>query len=116
MQPLDLLTKKFLGQGHGRELRGVQDFVRISIADSTEQPGISNRSLQRMVAAGERLTKCAQGTPKHFQSARVHRAQSCFAPDNVERGAPFGTRFREQQSPGSKIEGREANLSGELRS
>ena len=66
-----LLRLQFVRERDGRELRGVQDFVRVSVADATQQTRIRKRSLQRAIFGRERGAKRGKVAREDVDSAGV---------------------------------------------
>ena len=54
---LDLLGRQLARQQHRRHLRGVQDLVRIGVADAAQQMRIGERALQRVVLPRQGLAE-----------------------------------------------------------
>src|SRR5262249_39531723 len=72
IEPRDLLVAQFLRELYGRELGGVENLVRVRIADSIEHVWIGEGALDRVIlsadATGERLEIRFQ----HADAARIH--------------------------------------------
>ena len=52
---VDLLVGERRGQLHRRQLRGVQDLVRVGVADAAEDARVGQRPLERVVLGGQPL-------------------------------------------------------------
>ena len=83
MEPLDVRVGQTRGQPEGREPRCVQDFVRVRVADATEDRGIRQGTFQGVVLARQR---CAEGVEigvEGLQAARVVRCEPRPAADEM---------------------------------
>ncbi len=90
--------------------------VGICVPDSAEEPGVGERSLERVILADERRPKVLEVACEHFDSTRIDTGESHFALEDVERRPPLSTGFGEDQAPGGEIERREAEAPIERRS
>ena len=76
VQALDLFRRQLAGQQHRRHLRGVEDLVRIGVADAAEQMRIRQRALQGVVLAASALRRTARTEDcQHFQAAGIVRRE-----------------------------------------
>jgi len=65
-------------------LRCMQDFIRICIADTTDQTRIGESPLERAVFRRKCRAKRAEIAREGIDSSRVHRIQAFFATDDVQ--------------------------------
>ena len=82
-QALPFFIGEFLGHRNGRELRGMQDFVRVSIADTTQQARIRERPLERVIFGGERRAEGLEIGGKDVNAAGVQRRKIRLPADEV---------------------------------
>ena len=75
-ESLPLFGLELIRQSNGRQLRSVQNFVGISVADPAQQTRISQRPLQRMIFRREHGAKRINIRGEHINSARVQGEQS----------------------------------------
>src|ERR1017187_4595660 len=85
MQPRDLFRRQFARLRDGRQSRGMQDLVRIGIADAAERPRIGERPLQRVILESKRLAEHRQIRYENIDAAGIERAQPLLAPHHVQR-------------------------------
>src|SRR6185503_14705554 len=80
-----------VGQGarelQRREPRGVQDFVRVRVADTAEEMRVGQRALERVALARQRLVKLLRRRLERLDAARVERAKRVLAANQLHRGA-----------------------------
>ena len=81
----------------GDELSRVQDFIRVCVADAAQDARIRERALQRTIFGGQCGAKLLQRTCEHVDAARIERLQRRGPAHHMNRGAPLGAGFGQQQ-------------------
>ena len=77
----------------------MQNFIRVSIADTAEQPGIGECPLQSMIFTCQCFTKVFQLGMKHVERPAIERRERVFALDKMQGCAFLGARFGQKQRP-----------------
>ncbi len=67
----------------------MENLIGISIADTAEEPGIGQDSLECVIATGEHCGKGAKIDLEHIETARIKGGDRFLATDNMERGSPY---------------------------
>jgi len=70
-QPLDLFVAQLRGHRDRRQLRPVQDLVRVRVADAGEEPRIGQGALQRMVLPLQPFAERADIGAEDLDAARI---------------------------------------------
>src|SRR6266545_716797 len=104
VQPHGLLVVELPRQLKGRELRRVQDFVRVGVADAVEQPRIGEGALQGMRLGAEGGAKRRGVGGEHVEAAGIVCSKPALAPDKVQRRAMLFARLGEEERAVRKIE------------
>jgi hypothetical protein len=99
---------------HGRELRAVQDLVRIRVADAAQDPRVCHRALERVVLTGQRRAERGEVRVEHLEAARIVLLQAGFAARQIERGPALGAGLGQDQGPRREIERGQTDLGGRL--
>src|SRR5882724_8108016 len=86
-QPFPLVRLQLAREGDGRQLSRMQNFIRIRVADSTDQARIGKSSLECAVFERKRLAKRAEIARENVDSSRVDGAQVFLASKDVQRRA-----------------------------
>ena len=86
-------------------MRCVQDLVRISVANATDEARIGESPLQRAVFEAERRSKRIHIARENIDSARVDRTQALLAGEHMQRCTAFGAGLSEHERAIGKIEG-----------
>src|SRR2546428_3515562 len=92
----------------------MQDLVGVRVADAAEDPRVGQRALERVVLPGERVAERRQVRVKYLEAARVVRAQTGFATDEMQRGPPLRARLGQDDRPRREVEAGETDLSWQL--
>src|SRR3989449_5936996 len=92
----------------------MQDLVGVRVADAAEDPRVGQRALERVVLPGERVAERRQVRVKYLEAARVVRAQTGFATDQMQRGPPLRARLGQDDRPRREVEAGETDLSWQL--
>src|SRR2546430_13533659 len=87
----------------GRQLRAVEDLVRIRVADSREQARIGQRALQRVVLATQRGLEFVERARERLDPAALELVERS---GEMDRGALLRRRLREHQRAGRSEERR----------
>ena len=77
-----LFRRQFQGHGDGRKVRTVQDFVRVGIADSTEQAWISQGALDGVTLAHQSGGEIFERRVEHLEASTVEVAEAVRAGDD----------------------------------
>ena len=91
-----------------RELRRVQDLVRIRIADSAEQPGIRQRPFQGVVLHPQPRRERRRTARERVDASGIEIVQAVEAAHERQRRAPPGARLRQDQRAGRELERRKS--------
>ena len=94
-----------MGELDGREPGGVQDLVRVGVADAAEDARVGECSLQGAVLRGQRGAELVQAGGEHVDAAGIDGLHAVFAPEEVKGRAPFGAGFGEDERAVGKVEG-----------
>src|SRR4029077_15774033 len=86
-QPFPLVRLQLAREGDRRELCRMQDFIRIGVADATENARICKGPLECAVLEGKRVAKRAEITREDVYSSRVDGTQALLASENMQRCA-----------------------------
>jgi hypothetical protein len=113
-EAVPLFGLELVGEGDGRELGGVEDFVGIGVADAADEAGIGEGSLECAVFGIQGGAEAVEIRRKDFEAAGIEVAKGLFATDEMEGGAALGAGFGEDQRACREIEGGEGVSSGEL--
>ena len=113
-EPLPFRLAQFACQRDRRELGGIQDFVRVGVADAAEDARIGEGSLEGAVFLGESLAKHFQIAGEDFDAAGVHGFERGFSGYDMQRGAPLGACFRKYKRAVGEVESGEIVASAEL--
>jgi len=97
IKALDLFGGKIFRQRDRRQLRAVQDFIRIGIADAGEQAWIRQCSFEGMVFTQQFFPECIHVRIENLYPARIHRAKRSPALHEVQRGAALGACLGERE-------------------
>ena len=115
VQAFDLFRRQLAGQQHRRHLRGVQDLVRIGVADAAQQVRIGQRALQRVILARQRRAELPRRSTVSTSRPPGSCDASSFSPrtrySDARRFDPASVRISE---PLSKVECGETDLAGNL--
>jgi hypothetical protein len=84
MQPFDVGAGKLLCHCDRGELRRVQYFIGVGIANSAEQVWIGQGSFERVIPRGQCLLKILQGTAEHFKPSLIEGPQGLFSLHQME--------------------------------
>src|SRR5439155_24820853 len=95
-----------------RELRAMEDLVRVRVADSREQPRVGERALQRVVLAPQRGLELAERAVERLDPSATELVER---PCQMDRGAFLGRDLGQQQGAGGKVERRKPHLARSLR-
>ena len=71
----DFCVAQATRQLHGRQPRGVQDFIRVGVADAAENVRVGQGALERVVLAREPLGERRQCRVEHFEPTGIERAE-----------------------------------------
>lgn len=82
-----------------RQLSVKQDLVRVCVADSCEDPGVGQRSFDRMVARTQASVERGE-VVGHLEASRVMRRQLALAANQMQRGATLLARLGQKQRTG----------------
>ena len=104
-QPVPFFRLEFVCEGDWGELRGVQDFVGVGVADAADQTWIGESALEGAVLERERGAKAVQIGGEDFDATGIDALQVFFAADNVERGAALAACFGKDERASGKVEG-----------
>src|SRR5438067_8688893 len=103
-QPAPSGWSEFPRKRNRRELCRVQNLIRISIADTTNDPRVSERPLQSAVLSSKRCLKRFRIARENVDSSRIDCPQTLLAFENVQGSAPLRPSFRQHQRAVWKIE------------
>ena len=84
-QAFDFLGRQFLRKSHRRELRPVQDFIRIGVANPAEQARVCKGALHGVIFRCELGRERGEVRFKHLDAARVQGPQGLLAGYYVQR-------------------------------
>ena len=115
MQPIELRVAGGGREGEGGQFRGVEDLVRIGVADSGDDAWVGEGAFQRVVFAAQRRAKRGRVDLQDLQPAAIVLGQTGLATDHIQGRAPARPRLSEQQRAGRKIECREPDPAGDRR-
>ena len=115
IQARDLAVGQCRRQLHWRQPGGVEDLVGIRVADSAEDVGVGQRSLQRVILLSQSRGEGWLVGGQHLEALRIVRRERRFTADDMNRGLTFGSSFGQQQGPVREIEGSQPDLSGNRR-
>src|SRR5450759_5266509 len=94
----------------GRELRAVEDLVRVRVADSGKEGRVRQRALQRVVLAPE---ACCEGLGRRLErleAARVERLKGLAPGDEPDPRPLLRARLGQEERPRVEIQRKEAEL------
>src|SRR5581483_8116585 len=103
-EPLPLVRFQLLRLREWRQLRGMQDLIRVRVSDPAQHARIGECPFQRVILGGKRRTKLVQIRMEDLNSSRVHGAQSWVAAQNMKRSPALGSRFGKHKRTVGKIE------------
>src|SRR5690606_5182199 len=83
----ELLLAQLIAPPHRRELRAVQDLVRVRVADPAEQALIRERALERVPLARDRVREAREVRLERLRAAAVELRERRLAAHEVERRA-----------------------------
>src|SRR5438105_3384063 len=83
----------------------MKDLVGVRVANATEQMRIGQCALERTILGGERRAKLFERRIQRFDAARIERADSVKAVDELNRRALLRARLREDQRAAREFEG-----------
>ena len=94
-----------------RELRAVQDLVRIRVADAGEEARIGQRAFQRMVLAKQDVdANVFEIGVEDLDAPGIHRVERRLALNEMQRGAPLGAGLGESERAAVELEQRQGDL------
>ena len=88
---------ELLRLGERREARGVENFVRVGVADTAQDAGISEGALERVVLDSEGLAKCFGVGGEDVYATGVYGAQTFFALEDMQRSAALRAGFGQSE-------------------
>jgi len=62
-----------------------KNFVGIGVANSAEEPWISESALERVIGGGEHSAKLVERDGKDIEAAGIERGQAGFSTDEMQR-------------------------------
>ena len=83
-QARDLRRSQRARERQRRELRSMQDFIRIRIADAAEQPRIRQASLQRVALDDQTFCEFIQDASQHIDATWIGSLQPFSALDEMQ--------------------------------
>ena len=114
VQAMPLLVGHFLRLKNGRELRGVENFVGVGVADAAEVARIGESALDGVIFGGERGAESGEIGGEDVDAAGVESGEIFFAADDMERRAMFCAGFGEDERAVGEIKCGEHIFAGEL--
>ena len=99
----------------GRELGGVEDLVRVGVADTGEDAGVGEGALEGAIFGGEGFLEGGGRDGEHVETAGVEFGEVLFTLDQVERRAACGAGFGEDEGAVGEVEGGEVGAAAEFR-
>ena len=111
-QPVRLFRGELRGEAQWREACGVQDFVRVRVADTVEQSRIGERALQRVGFAGQGGAELLRRRPEYVEAARIVGRKRGGPAHQVQRRAVLRGGFRQEEAPAGKVPGSEIRAAG----
>ena len=85
----------------------MEDFVRVGVSDTGEEPGVGQRALDRMPLGPHAFGKVSLERGEWFESAPIVRREGIGADADMHRRAPLGPGLRQVQRSTRKLEHRE---------
>src|SRR5262249_38876352 len=80
-----------------RQARGVENLVRVGVADAAEKPRIGQRAFHRVVLARQGLSKLVTRDLKRLDAARIERSERRLALHELHRRALLRSGFGQPQ-------------------
>jgi len=96
---------EFLGKRERRELGFPDDFVGVGVADTAEKVRVGERPLESVVGGEKCRGELLRCGAEDFKAARIERAETAFAEDDVQRCAFLRAGFGPEQGTIGKVEG-----------
>src|SRR6266481_4632393 len=115
-QPFPLARPELVRERDRRQLRGMQDLVRIGIADAADDAWIGKSPLERAVFGCKGGAKRIKIAREDIDSSGIDGTQTLFARDDIQRCSVLCTRFGKHERTAGKIESRQTPAARELRS
>jgi len=109
-----LLGIEIPGPLERREPGGVEDLVRVGVADAGEDARIGEGALERPVLGGDRPAEAVEIGPQNLQPAGIVLRQGLLAPDHVERRPFLGAHLGQQKRAVGEVERCEAVFARDL--
>ena len=85
-----------------RQLRAMQDLVRVRVADAAEDARVGQRALQRVVLGAQARGERRDVGAERLRGRPCRTARAPRAADQVQRRAPLGARFGQRERAVSK--------------
>src|SRR6516225_10244526 len=105
---------QLLRQLHRGQTGAVQNFIGVSVADSTEKTRIRQRTFKRVVLSSQRVPKSIKGRAEDFKGAAIKPCKVAFSFDEMQGCALFRPRFGQKESSGRKVECCKSKFAGNL--
>src|SRR5258707_1357935 len=115
-QPFPLARPKLVRERDRGQLRGIQDLVRIGIADAADDAWIGKSPLERAVFGCKGGAKRIEIAREDIDSSGIDGTQTLFARDDIQRCSVLCTGFGKHERTAGKIESRQTPAARELRS
>src|SRR5229473_1146392 len=115
-QPFPLARPELVRERDRRQLRGMQDLVRIGIADAADDAWIGKSPLERAVFGCKGGAKRIEIAREDIDSSGIDGTQTLFARDDIQRCSVLCTGFGKHERTAGKIESRQTPAARELRS
>src|SRR5438552_11343691 len=93
----------------------MQDLVGIGVADSREDVGIGEGTLERVTLTGDRGLELVDGHLERLETSWVERSDRGLALDDGERGALLRRGFGQHERAAREVKRRESDLALERR-
>src|SRR5581483_3275244 len=104
-EPRDFFIVELLRHRDRRQACAMEYFVGIGVAYSAQEPGIGERSLERVIFAAQRACERGYIALERFDASRVEFSERRLAFDHVKRGAALSARFGQEQRAVVEAEG-----------
>src|SRR5260370_39908118 len=102
-ESFQLVRLQLAREGDGRQLCRMQDFIRIRVADPTDQARIGKSSLEGAVFDRKRVAKRAEIVREDVDSSRVDGTQTLLASEALQRSAALCAGFGKHERAAGKI-------------
>src|SRR5258708_34726877 len=113
-QPFPLARAQLVRERDRRQLRGMQDLVRIGVADAADDAWIGKGHLERTILCSKGGAKRAEIARENIDSSGVNGTQTFLARKDVQRRTVRGAGFGKYERSFGKIEGSQAPAACQL--